>query len=203
VAERHVETRAGRGDFHVRGDHRLAATDRGPHRLAEHGVNAGTVVLHLAVDSDDRALAIRDGRPDIRRPPIPGELRLPTPLRWIFIRRSSTVTAAYPSTQSLPTTTPRVSGGWLADYAVALQKKRARLTLPRNSRIDVLVYGPVSRRITTSSVGHGGPFRTVLTSSCPTHRPFGNWSPASQRHAVTIARTSPRHSPSSFRSAPR
>jgi hypothetical protein len=32
VAERHIKARAGRGDFHIRGDHRLAAADRGSHR---------------------------------------------------------------------------------------------------------------------------------------------------------------------------
>jgi hypothetical protein len=61
VAERHIEARAGRGDLHVRGDHRLAPTDRGPHRLAQHRVDAGAAMLHLAVDADDCALAIGDG----------------------------------------------------------------------------------------------------------------------------------------------
>ena len=63
MAERHIEARARRGDFHVRGDHCLAAADRGPHRLAYHRVHASAAVLHLAVDADDRALSIRDGWP--------------------------------------------------------------------------------------------------------------------------------------------
>jgi hypothetical protein len=51
-----------------------------------------------------------------------------------------------------------------------------------------------SRRITTSSAGHGGPSRRALRSSRAARCPFGNWSPRSQRHAATIARTRTRHS---------
>jgi hypothetical protein len=61
VAERHIEARASCVDPHVRRDHRLAATDRGPHRLAQHRVDASAAMLHLAVDADDCALAIGDG----------------------------------------------------------------------------------------------------------------------------------------------
>lgn len=42
---------------------RLAATNYGPHRPAEHLANASAAVLHLAVDAHDRALAIRNGLP--------------------------------------------------------------------------------------------------------------------------------------------
>jgi hypothetical protein len=51
VAERHIEARASCVDPHVRRDHRLAATDRGPHRVAEHRVHASAAVFHLAVDA--------------------------------------------------------------------------------------------------------------------------------------------------------
>jgi hypothetical protein len=44
-------------------------------------------------------------------------------------------------------------------------------------------------RITTSSGGHGGPSRRALRSSRPVRSPSGSWSPGSQRHAATIART--------------
>jgi hypothetical protein len=40
VPERDIEARAGRDDLHVRGDQRLAAVYRDPHRLAEHRMNA-------------------------------------------------------------------------------------------------------------------------------------------------------------------
>ena len=35
-------------DLDIRADHRLSASDRRPHRFAEHRVDAGTAVLHLA-----------------------------------------------------------------------------------------------------------------------------------------------------------
>ena len=62
MAERHIEACAGRGDFHVRRDRRLTAADRGPHRLAEHRVQAGAALFHLSVDTYDRALAVGDAR---------------------------------------------------------------------------------------------------------------------------------------------
>jgi len=57
VAKRHIEDRAGRSEIYVRRDHRLAAAYRGPHRLAEHRVNAGAAVLYLAADANQCALA--------------------------------------------------------------------------------------------------------------------------------------------------
>ena len=63
MAERHVEARAGRGDLHIRRDHCLTTADRGTHRLAEHWVHARPAVLHVAVDTDESALAVGDGRP--------------------------------------------------------------------------------------------------------------------------------------------
>jgi hypothetical protein len=68
-------------------------------------------------------------------------------------------------------------------------------------RFCLYAYGPPSRRITTSSAGHGGPSRRALSSSRAARCPFGNWSPGSQRHAATIARTRIRHSRSSSWSA--
>jgi hypothetical protein len=62
-------------------------------------------------------------------------------------------------------------------------------------------YEPSGRRITTSSAGHGGPSRRALRSSRPARCPFGNWSPGSERHAATMARTRTRHSLSSSSSA--
>ena len=44
AAERHIEARAG---LHVRGDHRLAAADRGPHRLAKHRVDSPAKGLRI------------------------------------------------------------------------------------------------------------------------------------------------------------
>jgi hypothetical protein len=66
---------------------------------------------------------------------------------------------------------------------------------------DASAYGPSGRRITTSSAGHGGPSRRALRSSRAARCPFGNWSPGSQRHAATMARTRIRHSLSSSSSA--
>src|SRR5262249_23957622 len=63
MAERYIEDGTGRRYLDIRGDNRLPAADRGPHRLSEHGVNASAAMLHLAVDADERALAVGDGRP--------------------------------------------------------------------------------------------------------------------------------------------
>jgi len=51
MAEPYIEVCADVSDFHIR-DHRLAATDRGPHRVPEHKVNASAAVFHLAVPSE-------------------------------------------------------------------------------------------------------------------------------------------------------
>src|SRR5439155_4126398 len=60
VSERHIEAGASRSDLNVAGYHGLATADRGPHWLAQHRVDAGAAVLHLAVDADECALAVRD-----------------------------------------------------------------------------------------------------------------------------------------------
>lgn len=58
-------------------------------------------------------------------------------------------------------------------------------------------YSSPSRLFIVSSVGQGGPSCNACRNSSPKRLPFGNWSPSSQRHAATIARTSCRHSSSS------
>ena len=58
MPQRHIEARAGCGDLHVRGDHGLAAGYSRPHRVAEHRVAARAAVLHLAIDANERALAV-------------------------------------------------------------------------------------------------------------------------------------------------
>ena len=60
MAERHIEDGTGRSDLDIRGDHRLPAADRGPHRLTQHRVNACPAMFHLAVDADECALAVGD-----------------------------------------------------------------------------------------------------------------------------------------------
>ncbi len=59
---------------------------------------------------------------------------------------------------------------------------------------DVPGCSRTQSRITTSSAGHGGPSRRARRSLCAARCPFGNSSPASQRHAATIARTRVRQS---------
>jgi hypothetical protein len=104
-----------------------------------------------------------------------------------------------------------VASGWSgcragfapAGEAPPFHGARGKRSLPPNENAadhrasSACAYGPANRRINTSSAGHGGPLRRVLTSSRATRGPFGNWSPASQRHAATIARTRTRHSSSS------
>src|SRR5215469_753648 len=61
VPERYIENSARSRNLDIRSDHRLPATDRRPHRFAEHRVDAGTAMLHFASDTNDSAFAIRDG----------------------------------------------------------------------------------------------------------------------------------------------
>src|SRR6266478_5468798 len=49
VAQGHVEAGAAGSDLHVGRYDRLSTADGGPHRLAEHGVNAGAAMLEFAI----------------------------------------------------------------------------------------------------------------------------------------------------------
>src|SRR6266436_9509677 len=60
VPERHVEQSTRCGHLDIRPDHRLAAADCGPHRFAEHWMDAGTAVLHFVSNPDDCTFAVRD-----------------------------------------------------------------------------------------------------------------------------------------------
>src|SRR5215472_19235221 len=61
MAERHIEDGTGGSDLDIRGDHGLAAADRGPHWLTQHRVNARPAMFHLAVDADECALTVGYG----------------------------------------------------------------------------------------------------------------------------------------------
>ncbi len=63
-------------------------------------------------------------------------------------------------------------------------------------------YRPACRATITSIVGQGGPSRSAHRNSFLARFAFGNWSPRSQRHAATIARTRCRQSRSSRWSTP-
>jgi len=79
-----------------------------------------------------------------------------------------------------------------------LQRRQSRRSAPcRSDAIRGVFYRPPSRLLIVSSVGQGGPSCSARSNSSPNRLPFGNWSPRSQRHAATIARTSCRHSSSS------
>jgi hypothetical protein len=65
---------------------------------------------------------------------------------------------------------------------------RPALTAAHLSFADVYAF------IRTSSVGHGGPARTALSSARPALSPPGCRSSLSQRQAATIAKTRRRHS---------
>ena len=104
---------------------------------------------------------------------------------------------------------PRRSGGSSSSHyghcptQYGMAQLGGKRSLPPNENAadhrasSACAYGPANRRINTSSAGHGGPLRRVVTRSRAASCPSGNSSPASQRHAATIARTRPRHSPSS------
>ena len=63
VPERHIERSAGRGDFYIGRDDRLATADRRTHRSSQHRMDAGAAMLHFAIDADQRSLAIGNRRP--------------------------------------------------------------------------------------------------------------------------------------------
>src|SRR5690242_17467813 len=60
MPERYVENCTRTRHLDIRSDHRLSAAYRGPHRFAEHRMDAGTAMLHFARNADDRTLAIGD-----------------------------------------------------------------------------------------------------------------------------------------------
>src|SRR3954470_22426675 len=115
-------------------------------------------------------------------------------------------------TDNLAVTTPLERSSATVDHSgIAPPEANAHMVdtaqdHPRESQISGLfaVVGDFysSRLVIVSSVGQGGPALSNRRSSSPNRLPFGNWSPTSQRHPATIARTSCRQSSSSPRSTP-
>jgi histidinol phosphatase-like PHP family hydrolase len=93
-----------------------------------------------------------------------------------------------------------VINAWPLDRLEEFLRKGRSSLLAGDHRKQVTLgdaYRPSSRLVTVSSAGQGGPSRSERRNSSPNRLPFGNWSPRTQRHAATIARTSCRHSSSS------
>ena len=58
MAQRHVEAGAAGSDFDIGGNDGFAAADGGAHWFSQHGVDAGAAMLVLAIEADNRALAV-------------------------------------------------------------------------------------------------------------------------------------------------
>ena len=62
MAQRQVKTGAAGGNFDIGRNDGFAAADSGAHRLSQHGVNTGAAMLVLAIEADNRALAVGNRR---------------------------------------------------------------------------------------------------------------------------------------------
>ena len=98
-----------------------------------------------------------------------------------------------------------VMGGWLlvrdgarsVDLSRLLRAQAIRqraVSARRRRSIDGYDRLAASHWVKASSVGHGGPLRSMLRSSRPARLPLGSSSDVSHRQAATIASTSCRHS---------